>query len=180
MKLNEIKGNPEAKRKRLRVGRGEGSGKGKTGGRGQKGQKSRSGVSLVGFEGGQMPLYRRVPKRGFTNPFTKKYEIVNLGKLEAAILEKKIDPKKIIDGEVLKSAGMIKGKTDGVRLLGKGELTKSVRIEVSGVSKSAKESVEKLGGEVLILETKKALNDRKLEEKRKADTSEVSDEAKLN
>ena len=116
MKLNEIKGNPEAKRNRMRVGRGEGSGKGKTGGRGQKGQKSRSGVSLVGFEGGQMPLYRRVPKRGFTNPFAKKYEIVNLGKLEMAILEKKIDPKKIIDGDVLKSAGMIKGKADGVRL----------------------------------------------------------------
>ena len=95
MKLNEIKGNPEAKRNRMRVGRGEGSGKGKTGGRGHNGQLSRSGVSLVGFEGGQMPLYRRVPKRGFTNPFTKKYEIVNLGKLEAAILEKKFDPKKI-------------------------------------------------------------------------------------
>ena len=175
--LSNIK---KIKKSKMRVGRGIGSGKGKTSGRGVKGQKSRSGVSLVGFEGGQMPLYRRVPKRGFTNPFTKKYEIVNLGKLEAAILEKKIDPKKIIDGEVLKSAGMIKGKTDGVRLLGKGELTKSVRIEVSGVSKSAKESVEKLGGEVLILETKKALNHRKSEEKRKADTSEVSDEAKLN
>ena len=110
----------------------------------------------------------------------KKYDIVNLGKLEEAILEKKIDPKKIIDGEVLKSAGMIKGKTHGVRLLGKGELTQSVRIEVSGVSKSAKKSVEKLGGEVLILETKKVVNDRKLEEKQKPIAPEVSDETNPN
>ena len=103
-----------------------------------------------------------------------------MGKLEEAILEKKIDPKKIIDGEVLKSAGMIKGKTDGVRLLGKGELTQSVRVEVSGASKSAREAVEKLGGEVLILETKKTLNDRKSEEKRKSNAPEVSDKANLN
>ena len=127
-----------------------------------------------------MPLYRRVPKRGFRNPFTKKYEIVNLGKLEEAILEKKIDPKKIIDGEVLKSVGMIKGKTHGVRLLGKGELTQSVRIEVSGVSKSAKETVEKLCGEVLILEAKKVVSDRKSEEKNKSTAPEVGDETNLN
>ena len=104
----------------------------------------------------------------------------NSGKLEEAILEKKIDPKKVIDAEVLTSAGMIKGKTDGVRLLGKGELTQSVRVEVSGASKSAKEAVEKLGGKVLILETKKTLNDRKSEEKRKSNAPEVSDKANLN
>ena len=130
MKLNEIRDNPGARRPRKRVGRGIGSGKGKTSGRGQKGQKSRSGVSLLGFEGGQMPLYRRLPKRGFHNIFRKNYRVLNLGRLQTAIDAGKVDPKQPITEEALVAAGLIKTRRDGIRILAKGEITASVTLQV--------------------------------------------------
>ena len=150
MKLNEIRDNPSARRPRKRVGRGIGSGKGKTSGRGQKGQKSRSGVSLLGFEGGQMPLYRRLPKRGFHNIFRKNYRVLNLGRLQAAIDAGKIDPKQPITEEALVAAGLIKTRRDGIRILAKGEITASVTLQVSGASKAAVEAVEKAGGSIAV------------------------------
>ena len=150
MKLNEIRDNPGARRPRKRVGRGIGSGKGKTSGRGQKGQKSRSGVSLLGFEGGQMPLYRRLPKRGFHNIFRKNYRVLNLGRLQAAIDAGKIDPKQPITEEALVAAGLIKTRRDGIRILAKGEITASVTLQVSGASKAAVEAVEKVGGSISV------------------------------
>ena len=150
MRLNEIRDNEGARKLRTRVGRGEGSGKGKTGGRGIKGQKSRSGVSLIGFEGGQMPIYRRTPKRGFNNIFAKKFEIVNLGRLQKAIDEKKFDAKSTVNVETLAAAGLIRGNKDGVRLLAKGELKANLNCEVSGASKSAIEAIEKVGGKVIL------------------------------
>ena len=150
MRLNELRDNDGARRNRMRVGRGEGSGKGKTAGRGQKGQKSRSGVSLVGFEGGQMPLYRRVPKRGFKNPFRKSYEIVNLDRLQKAIDDKKLDASNTVTAETMANAGLVNNNRDGVRLLGKGELTAKVTIEVAGATKTAVAAVEKAGGAVVL------------------------------
>ncbi len=150
MKLNELADNKGARYVSKRVGRGIGSGKGKTAGSGQKGQKSRSGVSLAGFEGGQMPLYRRLPKRGFTNIFAKEFAEVNVGRLQAAIDAKKIDAKKPIDAEALKAAGVIRRIKDGVRLLGKGEISAKVEIEVVGATKGAIAAVEKAGGKVNI------------------------------
>lgn len=148
MRLNEIRDNEGARKPRMRVGRGEGSGKGKTAGRGVKGQKSRSGVSLIGFEGGQMPIYRRTPKRGFNNIFAKKLEIVNLGRLQKAIDEKKFDAKATVNVETLAAAGLIRGNKEGVRLLAKGELKASLTCEVTGASKSAVAAIEKAGGSV--------------------------------
>lgn len=148
MKLNELKDNEGARSNRIRVGRGIGSGKGKTCGRGVKGQKSRSGVSINGYEGGQMPIYRRLPKRGFTNPFAPKFEVINLGRLQAAIDNKKLDAKKKIDIATLIASGVIGTVKDGVRLLAKGELTSKIDIEVTGASKGAVEAVEKAGGKV--------------------------------
>jgi len=150
MKLNNIRDNNGARRSRIRVGRGEGSGKGKTGGRGVKGQKSRSGVSLLGFEGGQMPIYRRTPKRGFSNAFSKRFEIVNLGRLQKAIDEKKLDVKKKISMETLTAAGLIRGNKDGVRILAKGAIEANVSCEVAGASKSAIVAIEKAGGKVIL------------------------------
>lgn len=150
MKLNQVADNEGAHRPRKRVGRGASSGLGKTSGKGQKGQKSRSGVALAGFEGGQMPLYRRLPKRGFTNIFRKKYREINLGRLQAAIEEKKIDPSKTIDLAALRSAGLIKTPKDGVRLLAKGDLSTKITIEVAGASKAAVAAVEKAGGSVIV------------------------------
>ena len=152
MKLNEIRDNPGATQARIRVGRGEGSGKGKTAGRGQKGQKSREGVSLLGFEGGQMPLYRRLPKRGFHNPFSKNFDVVNVGRLQKAIDDKKLDPKQTINSETLKAAGLASGKKDGIRILGSGELGTKVTVDVAGASKSAIEAIEKAGGTITVLE----------------------------
>jgi len=149
-KLNEIRDNAGAHKKRMRVGRGEGSGKGKTGGRGVKGQKSRSGVSLIGFEGGQMPLYMRMPKRGFNNPFAKQFAEVNMWRLEQAIAAGKLDAKKPIDAKVLIAAGVIRRTKDGVRLLGKGELKSKLDITVYSASESAKAAVEKAGGKLTI------------------------------
>ncbi|NJM49830.1 MAG: 50S ribosomal protein L15 [Sphingomonadales bacterium] len=151
MKLTDIKDNEGARHRRMRVGRGIGSGKGKTGGRGVKGQKSRSGVAIKGFEGGQMPLHMRIPKRGFNNPFGKDYAEVNLGMVQKFIDAKKLDAKATIDHAALKAAGLARGGKDGVRLLAKGELTSKVSFSVSGASKAAIEAVEKAGGKVEVL-----------------------------
>ncbi|MBW0144498.1 50S ribosomal protein L15 [Sphingomicrobium clamense] len=151
MKLNDIKDNEGARKERMRVGRGIGSGKGKTAGRGQKGQKSRSGVAIKGFEGGQMPIHMRAPKRGFNNPFGKDYAVVNVGAVQKAIDEKKLDAKKDIDHAALKAAGLARGGKDGVRLLGKGELKAKANFIVAGASKGAVELVEKAGGSVDVI-----------------------------
>ncbi len=150
MRLNELADNPGATKNRKRIGRGIGSGKGKTGGRGVKGQKSRSGVAIKGFEGGQMPLYQRLPKRGFNNINRKNFVPVNLGRLQEAIDAKKIDAKKTITIELLKAAGVVNGVKDGVRLLAKGELKAKITIEVSGASAAAVAAVEKAGGTVAV------------------------------
>ena len=150
MRLNELRDNAGAKHPRRRVGRGLGSGKGRTSGRGHKGQKSRSGVAIKGFEGGQMPIHRRLPKRGFNNIFRKHYALVNLGRLQVAIDDKKIDPKKTITIEVLTAAGVVGRVRDGVRLLAKGALNTKVNIEVTGASAAAIAAVKKAGGSVKV------------------------------
>jgi large subunit ribosomal protein L15 len=147
-KLNEIRDNEGATKNRMRVGRGPGSGKGKTAGRGVKGQKARSGVAIHGFEGGQMPLHMRMPKRGFNNPFAKKLAEVNLWRLEQAIAAGKLDIKKPIDGKALVAAGVIRRERDGVRLLGKGELKSKIQITVYSASASAAKAVEDAGGKL--------------------------------
>jgi len=152
MKLNEIRDNSGATRDRKRVGRGIASGTGKTSGSGQKGQKSRSGVSLLGFEGGQMPLYRRLPKRGFNNIFRKEFAEVNVGNIQTAIDAKKLDAKGVINQETLVAAGLVKGSNDGVKLLGNGEIKSKVSIEVTGASKGAIAAVEKAGGTVAVID----------------------------
>ena len=154
IKINELRDNPGARKGRVRVGRGIGSGLGKTAGRGQKGQKSRSGVSIKGFEGGQMPLHMRLPKRGFNNIFAKDYAEVNLGAIQKLIDAKKLDAKGTLDHDALKAAGLARGGKDGVRLLGKGELTTKVSFKVAGASKGAIAAVEKAGGSVEIVERK--------------------------
>lgn len=148
MRLNQISDNPGARKGRMRVGRGIGSGKGKTAGRGVKGQKSRSGVAIKGFEGGQMPLYRRIPKRGFRPPNQKTWQVINLGTLQKAIDDKRLDPAKLIDAEAMIAAGLIKNAADGVRLLGKGEIKTKIEVKVAGASASAVTAVEKAGGKV--------------------------------
>lgn len=150
MKLNEMRDNDGAVRSRKRVGRGIGSGKGKTAGRGVKGQKSRSGVSINGYEGGQMPLHRRLPKRGFKNPFSRDCSVLNIGRLQKAIDAGKVDASKPIDTEMLVASGVVSRAKDGVRLLGKGEITASVTISVAGASASAVAAVEKAGGKVTV------------------------------
>ena len=147
MKLNELQNNPGATKNRIRVGRGIGSGKGKTGGRGVKGQKSRSGVSVNGFEGGQMPIYRRLPKRGFNNPFAKEFAVVNLDTIQKAVDAGKLNASSI-DIETLLSSRVITKKLDGVRLLARGAITTAVTISVNSASKAAVEAVEKAGGKV--------------------------------
>ncbi|MFM5954508.1 MAG: 50S ribosomal protein L15 [Novosphingobium sp.] len=148
MKLNDIRDNNGARKSRMRVGRGIGSGKGKTAGRGQKGAKARSGVSVNGFEGGQMPLHMRIPKRGFNNIFAKDYAEVNIGAVQKMIDAGKLDAKKTVDHAALKAAGLARGGKDGVRLLGKGEFKAKVKFAVAGVSAGAKAAVEKAGGSV--------------------------------
>jgi large subunit ribosomal protein L15 len=152
MKLNELRDRDGATKSRKRVGRGIGSGSGKTGGRGVKGQKSRSGVSINGFEGGQMPLYRRLPKRGFKNIFGKDYNEVSLGRIQAAIDAKKLDAKETVTVDTLVKAGVIRRAKDGVRLLGGGELKTKVNFDIAGASKPAVEQVEKAGGSVKLPE----------------------------
>ncbi len=156
MRLNELSDNPGATKARKRVGRGMGSGLGKTSGRGQKGQKSRAGVSIKGFEGGQMPLHRRLPKRGFKNPFRKVFQPLNLGRLQGVIDAGKLDAGQPITLAALREAGLLRKPFDGVRLLAKGELKSKVTIEVSGASKAAAEAVEKAGGQVIIVAAKAA------------------------
>jgi large subunit ribosomal protein L15 len=147
-KLNEIRDNEGAHKKRMRVGRGPGSGKGKTAGRGVKGQKARSGVSLLGFEGGQMPLHMRMPKRGFNNPFALKLVEVNLWRIQKAIEAGKLDAGQPIDGEALVKAGVIRRVRDGVRLLGHGEISAKLQLNVHSASASALKAVEAAGGAV--------------------------------
>lgn len=150
MKLNELRDNPGARKTSKRLGRGVGSGKGKTCGRGVKGQTARTGVSINGFEGGQMPIYRRLPKRGFNNPSRKDYVVVNIGQLQTAIDDGRIDTAAPITAETIKNAGLVSNARDGVRLLAKGALTAKVTIEVSGASAAAKAAVEQAGGTVVV------------------------------
>jgi large subunit ribosomal protein L15 len=150
MKLNDLRDNPGATKKRTRVGRGPGSGKGKTGGRGIKGQGSRSGVALAGYEGGQMPLYRRLPKRGFTKPNQKQFAVVNLGLIQKFVDAKKLDAKAEITEDVLIASGLVRRKLDGIRVLAKGEITAKLKLSVTGASKAAVEAVEKAGGSLTV------------------------------
>ncbi|MCB1651940.1 MAG: 50S ribosomal protein L15 [Alphaproteobacteria bacterium] len=153
MKLNELQPNEGSNKDRTRVGRGIGSGKGKTSGKGQKGQKARSGVAINGFEGGQMPIYRRLPKSGFSNaPFRTHLAELSLGKLQAAIDEKKIDAKKTIDEDALVAAGVVSKKRDGIKLLTKGELKTKVDLKITKASKTAQAAVEKAGGKIEFIE----------------------------
>jgi len=154
MKLNELRDNDGARKGRMRVGRGIGSGKGKTSGRGQKGQTSRSGVSIAGFEGGQMPLHMRLPKRGFNNIFAKDYAEVNLGAIQKLVDAGKLDAKGTLDHDALKAAGLARGGKDGVRLLGKGDFSAKLSFRVAGASKGAREAVEKAGGSIELIERK--------------------------
>ncbi len=150
MKLNEIKDNEGARKSRTRVARGIGSGKGKTGGRGQKGQKSRSGVAINGFEGGQMPIYRRLPKRGFKNPFAKVFAVVNLDTIQKAVDAGKLNAEDI-SVDALKAAGIVSKTLDGVRLLARGAITSKIVIKVDSASKAAVAAVEKVGGKVEVV-----------------------------
>ena len=150
MKLHELHDNPGATKTKKRIGRGPGSGKGKMGGRGIKGQKSRSGVAIGGYEGGQMPLYQRLPKRGFTKPNRKSYAVVNLGLVQKFIDEKKLDAKAAITEDVLIASGLVRRKLDGVRVLAKGDISASVTLQVTGASKSAIEAVAKAGGTLTV------------------------------
>ncbi|MEP3225839.1 MAG: 50S ribosomal protein L15 [Parasphingorhabdus sp.] len=184
MKLNEIRDNDGARKLRTRVGRGIGSGKGKTGGRGQKGQKSRSGVSINGFEGGQMPLHMRIPKRGFNNPFGNDYAEVNIGMIQKYIDSKKLANKGTLDQAALDAVGLTRGGKDGVRLLAKGELKAKITIAVAGASKAAIEAVEKAGGKVEILAgpaahrpkgEKKAVASKPAKEKKAANRAKKKD-----
>ncbi len=156
MKLHELRDNDGATKSRKRIGRGPGSGTGKTGGRGIKGQKSRSGVAIKGFEGGQMPLYQRLPKRGFNSRNRKSFAVVNLNILQKFIDAKKLDAKKPITEEALLEAGVIRRILDGVRILAKGEITSKVKLEVTGASKAAIEAVEKAGGSLTVTTAPKA------------------------
>lgn len=148
MKLNDLRDNEGATHSRKRLGRGIGSGSGKTAGRGVKGQKARSGVAINGFEGGQMPLYRRLPKRGFKNPFTKSFNTVSLARIQVAIDAGKLDAKEVVTAEALIKAGVIRRPLDGVRVLSDGELKAKLSFDIAGVSKAALEKIEKAGGSV--------------------------------
>ncbi len=154
MKLNQISDRPGARQSRKRVGRGIGSGLGKTGGRGGKGQKGRSGVAINGFEGGQMPIHRRMPKRGFNNIFRKDYTAVGINRLQQYVDSGKLDPKGTITAETLKAAGVIKSTRDGVRILKNGDINVALTLEVAGASKTAVEAIEKAGGSIKILVVK--------------------------
>jgi large subunit ribosomal protein L15 len=177
MKLNQIAGRPGARSFGKRIGRGIGSGKGKTGGRGVKGQKSRTGVRIKGFEGGQMPIHRRLPKRGFTNIFAFHLNEVNLGRIQTAIDKGKLDAGKPVTVEALVAAGVLNRALDGVRLLGGGELKAKVAFEIHGASKSAAAAVEKLGGSVKRLAPPKP--DRAPKEAKEAKKESKPKEAKV-
>ena len=174
MKLNELKDNAGARKSRMRVGRGIGSGKGKTGGRGQKGQKSREGVSIAGFEGGQMPLHMRLPKRGFNNIFAKDYAEVNLGAIQKAVDAGKL--KGDVDHAALKDAGLARGGKHGVRILAKGDFSAKLNFTVAGASKAAREAIEKAGGSVTIPEVVPAA-EKAAAKKGKAREARLADKA---
>ncbi len=178
MKLNELKDKVGARKARTRVGRGIGSGKGKTAGRGVKGQKSRSGVAIKGFEGGQMPLHRRLPKHGFTNIFRKNYQAVNVGRLQVAIDSGRLDAGKEITEQILKESGVVTRLRDGVRLLGSGELKSKVTIVVAGASKGAIAAVEKAGGKVTVKTPAKTQDEAAPAKKAKAKKTEAKDAKK--
>ena len=150
MKLNELRDNPGATKPKKRVGRGPGSGTGKMGGRGIKGQKSRSGVAINGYEGGQMPLYQRLPKRGFNKPNRKAFAVINLGLIQKFIDAGKLDAKSAITEDALIASGAVRRKLDGIRVLAKGEITSKVDLQVTGASKSAVDAVEKAGGKLAV------------------------------
>ena len=156
MKLNELRDNPGATKRRKRIGRGPGSGTGKTGGRGIKGQKSRSGVAIKGYEGDQMPLYQRLPKRGFNKPNRKAFAVVNLGLIQKFIDDKKLDGKKEITEDALIESGLVRRKKDGIRVLAKGEFSAKANITVTGASKSAIAAVEKAGGALNVTQSSAA------------------------
>ena len=176
IKLNDLRDNDGARKGRMRVGRGIGSGKGKTAGRGQKGQTSRSGVSINGFEGGQMPLHMRLPKRGFNNIFAKDYAEVNLGMIQKLIDLGTLDTKGTLDHAALKAVGLARGGRDGVRLLGKGELKAKLTLTVAGASKGAIEAVEKAGGKVEVIKTVSAA-EKAAAKKGKARLARIEDKA---
>jgi len=155
MKLNEIRNNPGAHKRKLKVGRGSSSGLGKTSGRGVKGAKARTGTKVYGFEGGQMPLHMRMPKRGFNNIFANDFAVVNLGHIQKAIDEKKIDAGAKITEEMLRKAGLVKRSRDGIRVLGDGKFSAKIEIEVAGASASARAAVEKAGGTLTATFTKR-------------------------
>ncbi|MBO5997560.1 MAG: 50S ribosomal protein L15 [Alphaproteobacteria bacterium] len=161
MKLNQVRDNEGARKERMRIARGYGSGKGRTAGRGVKGQTSRSGVAINGFEGGQMPIYRRLPKRGFNNIFRLDYVEVNLSRLQAAIDAGSLDAGKEINAVSLMEAGVVRRAKDGIRILGKGELKSKVTVHVAGISTKAKEAIEKLGGQVIIDEKPEGFKPKK-------------------
>lgn len=161
MELNTLKNNAGANKKRMRVGRGIGSGKGKTSGRGVKGQKARTGVRVKGFEGGQMPVYRRLPKQGFTNANAKAFRVVSLADLQAAIDAKKIDAKKELNAAALKEAGIITSVKDGIRVLANGEIKAAINIEVAGASKAAVAAIEKAGGKVTFIAAPTSVEEKK-------------------
>ena len=178
MKLNELSDIPGSLKARRRVGRGIGSGKGTTAGRGDNGQKSRSGVALGGFEGGQMPLFRRLPKRGFHNPFRKHFEVVNLDQLQAAVDAGKLDGKKTIDRAALVAAGLVRDNANGVRLLGRGEIAAKLTIDVDGGSKAGIAAVEKAGGTVNLAVVKAKPETRGRAKARADKAAEAKSEAK--
>lgn len=184
MKLNQIKDNAGSRRSAMRVGRGPGTGKGRTCGSGMKGQKARSGVALKGFEGGQMPLHRRLPKHGFTNIFAKKYQEVTIARLQQAIDAGKIDPKKEITAEVFKASGVVRRLRDGVRLLGGGELKAKVTVHVDGATKGAVAAVEKAGGKVVVAVVTRSEDAKskaiKTAEKKAAKAAKTADKAKAS
>ena len=176
MKLNDIRDNEGARHRKMRVGRGIGSGKGKTSGRGQKGAKARSGVSIAGFEGGQMPLHMRIPKRGFNPLNPKDHTEVNLGMIQKFIDAGKLDTKGVIDHEALKAAGLARSAKHGVRLLGKGALTSKVSFKVAGASKGAIEAVEKAGGSVEVIAKAQPEHEKKAA-RREANAAAKADKA---
>jgi large subunit ribosomal protein L15 len=174
MRLNDIKDNPGSRKTRIRIGRGIGSGMGKMGGRGGKGQTARSGVRIGGFEGGQMPLHRRLPKRGFNNPFPQKFNELNVGALQQAIDEKKIDPGQPVDVAKLVEAGVLRRPLDGLRLLGEGELKVKVTITANHASAGAKAAIEKAGGTLKLIEVKVLEADEKKRAKTAAKRSKAA------
>jgi large subunit ribosomal protein L15 len=178
MKINELKDNPGARKGRMRVGRGIGSGKGKTAGRGQKGAKARSGVAINGFEGGQMPLHMRIPKRGFNNPFGKDYAEVNLGMIQKAVDAGKLDAAATVDQAALEAVGLSRGGKDGVRILGKGEFSAKLSFNVAGVSKGAREAIEKAGGSIEIPEIVPAADKHKAKHRVAQNARKADKEAK--